>query len=107
MADQADGLPPLARLALTVSRFRDMDATQTVAAVATDDGKAAHLRYGDLRTLLAEALAASERLGRIADWHSRETGPHGMFGDYCAECGERWPCDTRRMADGTYSERES
>lgn len=47
---------------------------------------------------------AEERLARIADWHSRERGPAGMFGDYCTECGSRWPCDTREMADGTYQD---
>jgi hypothetical protein len=43
-----------------------------------------------------------ERLSRISGWHERETGPCGTVGDFCTECGHRWPCDTRRMADGTY-----
>lgn len=47
---------------------------------------------------------AEERLVRIETWHSRETGPAGMVGDYCNECGNRWPCDTRRMANGTYED---
>jgi hypothetical protein len=25
-----------------------------------------------------------------------------MVGDLCTECGTKWPCDTRRLADGTY-----
>lgn len=60
----------------------------------------------DARTflLLAEVVALRERLDRIAGWHSRETGPAGTVGDYCIECGVRWPCDTRRMADGTYED---
>jgi hypothetical protein len=47
-----------------------------------------------------------ERLGRISDWHARETGPAGTVGDFCTECGNRWPCDSRRMADGTYTDAE-
>lgn len=60
----------------------------------------------DARTflLLAEVIGLRERLDRIATWHSRETGPAGTFGDYCTECTERWPCDTRRMADGTHED---
>lgn len=42
-----------------------------------------------------------DRLSRIASWHSREAGPAGTVGNYCIECGRPWPCDTRRMADGT------
>lgn len=53
--------------------------------------------------LLAEY---AERLDRIASWHSRETGPAGMVGDFCTECQQRWPCDTRRMAEGTYVDEE-
>jgi len=52
--------------------------------------------------LLVEVLELRGRLVRIAGWHSRETGPAGTVGDYCTECGELWPCDTRRMAEGTY-----
>lgn len=44
------------------------------------------------------------RLDRIASWHSRETADGGMVGDYCTECGEVWPCETRRMADGSYED---
>lgn len=47
-----------------------------------------------------------ERLDRIADWHSRESGAGGLVGDNCVECGLPWPCDTRAMADGTYIEME-
>jgi hypothetical protein len=47
-----------------------------------------------------------ERLARISGWHARETGPAGTVGDFCTECGHRWPCDSRRMADGTYSKEE-
>jgi hypothetical protein len=47
-----------------------------------------------------------ERLARISGWHERETGPAGMVGGFCTECGHRWPCETRRMADGTYSDED-
>jgi hypothetical protein len=62
----------------------------------------------DSRTLLAVRgmMTLRERLARISDWHARETGPAGTVGDYCTECGQRWPCDTRRMADGVYTEEE-
>jgi hypothetical protein len=58
----------------------------------------------DARTYLAvrRIQDAEERLARIESWHSREAGPAGMVGDCCVECGDQWPCDTRRMADGTY-----
>src|SRR5574339_911724 len=52
--------------------------------------------------LADERNSLRERLDRIASWHSRESGPAGMVGDYCNECGGTWPCDTRRMAEGTY-----
>jgi hypothetical protein len=58
----------------------------------------------DARTLLAcrGMNTLRERLARISAWHERETGPAGTVGDFCVECGHRWPCDTRRMADGVY-----
>lgn len=66
--------------------------------------------YGiDTRDISARTLVAvlghmelDKRLDRIAGWHARETGQPGTVGDYCICCGDRWPCDTRRMADGTY-----
>lgn len=62
----------------------------------------------DARTYLAvrKILELGERLDRIQSWHSRETGPSGTVGDFCTECDLRWPCDTRRMADGTYVDAE-
>jgi hypothetical protein len=53
-----------------------------------------------------EPVPLGERLDRIISWHSRETGPGGMVGDYCVECGNHWPCDTRRMAEGSYEDSE-
>lgn len=95
-------LSALMRLVRVLDRFRDMEPGQTLAAIATADGGAEHLTYGDLGVLVRELGAAGERLSRISDWHSRESGPAGTFGDYCTECGHTWPCDTRRMADGAY-----
>jgi hypothetical protein len=65
---------------------------------------------GDIasRTLIAILGMGTlrERLDRIAGWHERETGPARMTGDFCTECGHRWPCDTRRMAEGIYRDPE-
>lgn len=96
-----------ALVGLICGRFRDMDPGDTIAAVATDDGGVERLTYGHLRTLLSAALDADDRLQRIANWHTRETGPAGTVGNYCTECGTRWPCDTRRMAEGTYDDEEA
>lgn len=62
----------------------------------------------DARTylLVTEALVLRERLSRLATWHSRESGPGGMVGDYCNECGHTWPCDSYRMGTGTYDDDE-
>lgn len=96
-----------ALVGLICGRFRDMDPDATVAAVARSDGSTARLTYGHLRALLSSAFDAGDRLQRIATWHSRESGPGGLVGDYCTECGARWPCATRRMADGTYVDDEA
>lgn len=93
-----------AMVGLVCGRFRDMHAEDTIAAVATPDGGATRLTYGHLRELLSSAFEAGDRLQRISSWHSRETADGGMVGDFCVECGHRWPCDTRRMADGTYQD---
>lgn len=91
-----------ARVGMICGRFRDMNPTDTIAAVATPDGGVDRLTYGDLTDLLSLAFDAGDRLQRIGAWHSRETGPGGMVGDCCTECGNPSPCDTRKMADGTY-----
>lgn len=54
--------------------------------------------------LMLDVFALRERLGRISSWHSRETGPAGMVGDFCNDCGQRWPCETRQMADGSHED---
>ncbi len=95
-----------AALALAIGRFRDCEPGDLIAAVAIEGGGTARLTYGDLRELAISLGEAQERLGRISDWHSRETGAAGMVGDYCVECGLHWPCDTRKLADGTYVDDE-
>jgi hypothetical protein len=82
--------------ALAVHHLLDLAGVPTRYSLDTHDIAA--------RTLVAVMgmNKLRERLGRIAGWHERETGPCGTVGDFCTECGHRWPCDTRRMADGTY-----
>lgn len=77
-----------------------------LAGVPEGEGYSAHI---DARVylLVAKVLALRERLDRIVGWHARESGPAGTVGDYCTECGTRWPCDTRRMAEGTYVDPEA
>jgi hypothetical protein len=60
----------------------------------------------DARTFRAVLLVQrlKERLDRLTSWHSRETADGGMVGDYCNECGHLWPCDTRKMAEGIWTE---
>ena len=93
-----------AKVGLICGRFRDMDPGQTVAAVATSDGHTTHLTYGHLRELLTAAYQAGDQLQRISSWHSLEAGEGGLVGKYCVECGHLWPCDSRRMADGTHED---
>lgn len=42
-------------------------------------------------------MTPDERLRTIANWHTPAADT-----DRCGECGELAPCDTLRMADGTY-----
>jgi hypothetical protein len=93
-----------AMVGLICGRFRDMPDDKAVAAVATSGGGTERLTYGHLRELLSSAFVAGDQLQRIASWHSRETAEGGMVGDYCVECGQLWPCETRRMADGSHED---
>ncbi len=72
-----------------------------LAGIPEGESYRAHI---DARVFLlwSRLIAANERLGRIESWHFRETADGGMVGDFCVECGTKWPCDTRRMAEGTY-----
>lgn len=95
--DDCNGTNEVMQEARTVQHLCDL------AGIPEGWNYSAHI---DARVFLlyAEATALRERLDRISGWHSRATGPHGMVCDDCNECGQRWPCDTRRMADGTYEE---
>ena len=76
--------------------------------IGVPHGLSLDTRCIDDRTLIAVRglLNLRERLDRISRWHARESGPGGLVGDFCTECGGRWPCDTRQMADGTYQDPE-
>jgi hypothetical protein len=52
--------------------------------------------------LLDAVIGLRQQRDRLIGWHSRETAPGGMVGDFCNECGSTWPCDTRRLLEGTY-----
>lgn len=97
--DCCGGIGEVLQEARTVQHLCDM------AGVPQGLGYDAHI---DARVylLLAEVLRLRDRMARLVDWHSREAGPAGTVGDFCVECGERWPCDTRRMASGTYEQEE-
>ena len=81
-------------------------AHHLLALAGIPQGTGSHDSYLDARTWQAWLLIQrlQERLDRLTTWHSRETGPGGMVGDYCNECGTRWPCDTYRMATGSYED---
>jgi hypothetical protein len=60
----------------------------------------------DARTYRAvrRIMELEDRLFRIAGCHERTVLPGGLFDNVCRECGEPWPCETRRMADGTHED---
>jgi hypothetical protein len=66
-----------------------------------DEKGATELDARLLRVLLA-AMDLQARLGQLAAWHCREARPGGKVGLYCDECGNTWPCDTYKLATGTY-----
>lgn len=72
-----------------------------LAGIPEGEGYSANI---DARVWLlsSRVRGVEERLVRIAAWHSRETAGGGMVGDFCVECGTKWPCDTQRMATGMY-----
>ena len=67
------------------------------------EGYAQHLDARTWQAVMA-VNGLRDRLDRISMWHSRETAEGGMVGDFCVECGLRWPCETRRMADGSHKD---
>lgn len=74
-----------------------------MAGIPRGDGYSSNLD-SRMYVALAEIIDLRNRLDRIAGWHSRETADGGMVGDYCIECGGHWPCETRRMADGSHED---
>lgn len=92
----------LGRLAHIAARLRHMRPRDTILVVPSGDSGHSPLTYGDVVDLFSALLDAQDRLGRIADWHSQETGPAGTVGDSCDECGQAWKCPTRKMAEGSY-----
>ena len=106
-------LPPevtgIARSNLTEMFFRQRNVHHLLDLAGVPQGYSLDTRGIDARALLAVMAMGNlrERLSRISSWHSRETGPAGTVGDFCTECGCRWPCGTRLMADGTYAEDEA
>jgi hypothetical protein len=71
-----------------------------------DSVKVIHGHDGATRIVLPSSERA--RLGRIADAHSKDEGPHGMTNGHCVECGLPWECPTyvwattARAADATW-----
>jgi hypothetical protein len=61
--------------------------------------------YAALDAASVPASAASrDRAGRlelIAERHRMESEVFGSSGGFCIVCGDPWPCETRRLADGT------
>jgi hypothetical protein len=74
-----------------------------IIGIPHGEGYAQHL---DARTWLAimRVIKLRGQLDRIAAWHARETAEGGMVGDYCIECGQLWPCETLRMAEGSHED---
>lgn len=99
----ADRLTRLARFKAT---FTTVPADAYLLAYTEPDGSVNGVTYGDIAALVRMQLDNSERLDRITTWHARETGPAGTVGDYCTECAHRWPCPTRKMADGTWTDQD-
>jgi hypothetical protein len=77
-----------------------------VAGIPQGQGYSSDL---DARTwqLVVKMQGVEEALSRIAAWHSQEQGSSGTVGSFCNECGTLWPCDTRRMAEGTFVDEDS
>lgn len=96
---------PLSWIGEVFQEARNVHHLLDLAGIAAGMGYASNV---DARTYLAvtELGMLRDRLSRISTWHTRESGPAGMVGDFCNECGNRWPCDTSRMADGTYTDEE-
>lgn len=73
-----------------------------VAGIRSEDSRQPDSSDLDARTYLAamRILEQQGRLDRISERHSRSAEPGGKSEDYCAGCGELWPCADRRIANG-------
>lgn len=87
----------------TMQETRVVHHLLDLVGIPEGEGYSAHV---DARAFIAvhRMIKLDEQLGRIKTWHSREQGKGGTVGDFCVECRDHWPCDTWRMADGTYEE---
>ena len=94
----------LIRLTRYIASMPTVPPDYVLVAVTDHTGTAVGVSQGDINALVRMQIDMRERIGRIADWHARETGPAGTVGDYCTECAHRWPCPTRKMADGTWTD---
>ncbi|MFE0647455.1 hypothetical protein ACFVZH_02540 [Streptomyces sp. NPDC059534] len=47
------------------------------------------------------AAGPDARLARIAEAHSKDSGPGGLTSGDCTECSHRWPCPTNAWATTT------
>ncbi len=95
--DCSGGVGEVMGEARTVQHLCDM------AGIPEGRGYDAHIDARVYQLLLARNRLA-ERLARLSAWHVRETGPGGLVGKFCVECGHVWPCEARRMADGTHED---
>ena len=95
--DNVDDVIRLYHDARSVHHLADM------ARIPAGEGEDSHI---DARVFLIVRALGDLRadMERIGMWHSRETGQNGMVGDFCVECGLRWPCGTRQLADRTFTE---
>jgi hypothetical protein len=99
--ETVDDATRLHRLAHVAATFREVPPGAYMIAYATEDGGVNGVTYGDIAAVVRINIDGRERLERIATWHVRESGARR-----CTECGHVWPCDTRRMADGTWTEED-
>lgn len=74
-----------------------------LAGIPHGKGYAQNLDARTFQAVMALSQATG-RLDRIAGWHARMPGAAGTFDDQCTECRQSWPCETRRMADGTHED---
>jgi hypothetical protein len=72
------------------------DRASTVHWDRIADAKAVHGHGGATRIVLTDN--PTDRLGRIAQAHSKDQSTGGMTSGECNECGHFWPCPTYTWA---------